>query len=256
MAEENKKDIAIEVLDVDKSFEIPNERLDNIKELFTNPLKIFRRKTHQFEALQDISFTLKRGEFLGIVGRNGSGKSTLLKLIAGIYSPDKGKINVYGHMVPFLELGVGFNPELSGRENIYLNGTILGMTRKFIKKRYQDIVDFAELGEFIEMPMKNYSSGMLVRLAFAIAIQSDADIYILDEILAVGDAGFQMKSGQIIKDFKKFGKTVILVSHAMDSITELCDRAILIENHRIMADGDPREVIQKYQSLFGAVPQH
>lgn len=240
---------AIKLKNVSKTFYIPEDKKESIKSLF---VAMFNQgRTKSFRALKNIDLEIERGEFIGIVGKNGSGKSTLLKIIAGIYNPDRGgKVYVNGKIMPFLELGVGFNPEFSGRQNVFLNGTILGMSRKYIKSKYQQIVEFAELEEFMEMPVKNYSSGMVVRLAFAIAIQSDADIYILDEILAVGDSGFQKKSLAVIKNLKAQGKTVLYVSHGMGSIQELCDRAILIDEHEIKAIGNPEKVSYEYEELF------
>lgn len=220
---------AIQVTNLSKTFYIAYDKKFSLKSLAANFFK--QGKIKPFEILQNINFEIDKGDFVGIIGRNGSGKSTLLKLIAGIYWPNRGsKIKIQGRMVPFLELGVGFNPELTGRENIYLNGTILGMTRQYLKYKFDDIVEFAELKDFIEMPVKNYSSGMMVRLAFSIAIQADADIYILDEILGVGDAAFQKKSIGVIKKFIEEGKTILYVSHSMDSIKEYCNKILWIKN--------------------------
>jgi lipopolysaccharide transport system ATP-binding protein len=234
----------IKVQNVSKSFQIPKEQKDSLKSYFLNP---FRKTGYRnFEALKDINFEVKEGEFVGIIGRNGSGKSTLLKLIAGIYLPNEGKIEVKGKLVPFLELGVGFNPELSGRENTFLNGTILGMSRKYLEKKFDEIVDFAEVREFIDLPLKNYSSGMQVRLAFSIAIQADADIYLLDEILAVGDQGFQQKSLKVFERFKREKKTVVYVSHDLSSIRRYCDKVLYIKNHANEKYGSPGDVVDLY----------
>ena len=181
-----------------------------------------------------------------MIGRNGCGKSTLLKIIAEIYAPTKGKVYVNGTLVPFLELGIGFNPELSGRENIYLNGTILGMTRKFIKSKFNEIVDFAEIREFLDMPVKNYSSGMSMRLAFSIAVQIKADIYLLDEVLGVGDAAFQEKSLTKMKELLFGGSTVLLVSHNMQSIKSYCKRVLCLQDGKLLFDGNVEEGVQKY----------
>jgi len=242
-------DIAISLKNLSKTFYIHEDPKYTLRSLFAN---FFRQgKTKRFTALDNISLDIKQGEFVGVIGKNGSGKSTLLKLIAGIYNPDKGsKITVNGKLVPFLELGVGFNPELTGRENVYLNGTILGMTRSFLDQKYREIIDFAELWDFEDMPVKNYSSGMVVRLAFSIAIQADADIYILDEILSVGDAGFQKKSLQTIRNMKKRGKTILFVSHSIAAVKEFCDRAILIHEHKIREEGAPEQVALAYERLF------
>jgi len=242
------QDVVISVKNISKTFNLKSDRKDSLRGLFTNFFN--QGKTNKFTALNNVSFQVSKGEFLGIVGRNGSGKSTLLKIIAEIYEPDKGgQLGIKGRVVPFLELGVGFNPELSGRENIYLNGTILGMTRKFLDQKYEEIVEFAELAEFIDAPVKNYSSGMVVRLAFSIAIQTDADIFVLDEILAVGDENFQRKCLGIIHDLKAQGKTILFVSHNSDAIIQLCNRAILIHNHKILVDGSPEKVINRYAKL-------
>jgi ABC-2 type transport system ATP-binding protein len=242
--------IAIEVDNLSKKFKLSDDRQDTFKKYFLNPLSLITPKpTNEFLALQHVSFQVRRGEFLGIVGRNGSGKSTLLKILAGIYTPDKGSVKVHGRIVPFLELGVGFNPELTGKENVFLNGVILGMTRSFLEKKYQEIVEFAELEKFMDMPIKNYSSGMMVRLAFSIAVQADADIYILDEILAVGDALFQKKSLRIINEFRKQGKTVLYVSHSMADVAKHCDSAILIDKGHLVLAGTPNKVIEQYEQL-------
>ena len=240
----NNKEIIIKVSNLSQTFCIPLEQKTQIKHYVLNP---FHRTKHQnFDALKNIAFNVNKGEFLGIIGRNGSGKSTLLKTIAGIYEPDEGKVEIYGKMTPFLELGVGFNPELSGRENIFLNGIILGMTKKYLESKFDEIVDFAEVRKFIDMPVKNYSSGMQVRLAFSIAIQSDADIYLVDEVLAVGDASFQDKCFDIFRRFKKEGKTVVFVSHGMDSIKEFCDRVIWIDEGKVKHDNGTEIVVSEY----------
>ena len=240
------RNFAIKVEDVDKSFEIPEERIGSLKGYFLNPLKLFKQKNKKFEALSDINFTIKKGEFIGIIGRNGSGKSTLLKLIAGIYTPDRGRIKINGKLIPFLELGVGFNPELSAKENIFLNGAILGMSRKFLKLKMDEIIDFAEIREFIDTPIKNFSSGMVVRLAFSIAIQAKGDVYLLDEILSVGDVGFRSKSLKKMQELLRSGATVLYVSHDMATVEQLTDRAILLEKGRIVETGDPKKLVENY----------
>ena len=243
-----KQENAIEIKNLNKTFYLHEDKKSTLRALFTSFFN--QGKTREFRALNNINLEIKRGEFVGIVGRNGSGKSTFLKIIAGIYNANKGSVvNVRGGLVPFLELGVGFNPDLSGRENIFLNGTILGMTNSYLKRKFNDIVEFADLKDFIEVPVKNYSSGMMVRLAFSIAIQSDADIYLLDEILAVGDENFQKKSAQVIRKFKEAGKTILFVSHNMDSINAYCDRAILIDKSQLLMDGSPYLVTQQYKKL-------
>jgi len=237
----------ISVSNVSKTFKIPKERNSQLKHYFLNP---FHKPEYvKFDALKDVSFEVKKGEFLGIIGRNGSGKSTLLKILAGVYQPSEGKIKINGKVTPFLELGVGFNPELSARENIFLNGTILGMTRKYLLKKFDEIVDFAEIREFVDMPVKNFSSGMQVRLAFAIMIQSDADTYLVDEVLAVGDANFQEKCFDVFRRFKKDGKTVVFVSHDLGSVELFCDRAIWIDRGEVEADNGTNKVIFEYNKF-------
>jgi lipopolysaccharide transport system ATP-binding protein len=242
----------IQIKNLSKTFYLKDDAKHTLRSFFTS---MFRQgKTRKFTALKDINLEIYKGESVGIIGRNGSGKSTLLKIIAGIYNADKGsKVKVHGRIVPFLELGVGFNMELSGRENIFLNGTILGMSKKFLKEKFEEIVKFAELEEFIDSPVKNYSSGMLVRLAFSIAIQSDADIYILDEILAVGDENFQRKSISIINNLKKKGKTILFVSHSMDAVQQFCSRAVLISESKLIVDGKPSKAIDEYRKINNEV---
>lgn len=239
-----KRSYAIEIKNVSKTFYIPTEKRETVRSYFLTPFRRLRKK--KFHALKNISFKVKKGEFLGIIGRNGSGKSTLLKLIAGIYMPDKGKIKVNGKIVPFLELGVGFNPELSGRENVFLNGTILGMSRKYLEKKFDEIVNFAEVREFIDMPLKNYSSGMQVRLAFSIAIQADADIYLLDEVLAVGDASFQLKCFDVLKRLKKLQKTILYVSHSEESIRRHCTQVVYLADSQVKHFGAVEIAYAKY----------
>ena len=208
----------------------------------------FRKKmTYEtFQALDDLSFEIRKGEFFSIIGRNGSGKSTLLKILAGIYTPDKGSVHVDGEISPFLELGVGFNPELSGKDNIYLNSTILGLSRKDIDKKYKSIVEFSELEQFIDLKLKNYSSGMQVRLAFATAIQSNRDILLMDEVLAVGDVSFQVKCFQVFEKILKSGKTIVFVSHDPDSVQKYSNRVLYIEHARMAYLGSPNEALSKY----------
>jgi len=231
-----------------KSFKLPTERSWGLKQAIFNRLKGIKGYTKQ-EVLKDISFTVKKGEFLGIVGRNGSGKSTLLKILAQIYTPDSGSITVHGSLVPFIELGVGFNPELTGRENVYMNGAMLGFSNEEMDQMFDDIVEFAELAPFMDQKLKNYSSGMQVRLAFSIAIRARGDILILDEILAVGDAAFQEKCNQYFASLDK-SQTVILVTHSMENVREFCDRAILIDQGKIVEEGDPEVVADAYLKLF------
>lgn len=240
---------AIELHNVNKIFKLPHERRDTVKSLFVN---IFRSKTtyEKQHVLKDISFEVKRGEFFGIVGRNGSGKSTLLKILAGIYQSNAGTVKINGTLTSFIELGIGFNPELTGRENVYLNGAILGLTRKEVDQKYDEIVGFAELEKFMDQKLKNYSSGMQVRLAFSIAIQAHNDILLIDEVLAVGDADFQKKCATVFKEIKSSDKTVIFVSHDMGAVKEYCDRAILIEDGQIISSGDTEKVANDYTQLF------
>lgn len=245
----DKKEIALKVEHVGKYFKLPTEDSSEIKQLFINWTRGIKGYKKQ-EVLKDINFTVNKGDFFGIVGRNGSGKSTLLKVISGIYTPNKGKVHINGTLIPFIELGVGFNPELTGRENIYLNGALLGFTKKQIDDMYQDIVDFAELHDFMDQKLKNYSSGMQVRLAFSVAIKARGDILVLDEVLAVGDEAFQKKCNDYFYDAKREGKTIILVTHSMDAVRQFCNKAIFINEGRIEAAGNPNVVANKYSDLF------
>lgn len=242
---------AIDVQHVSKNFILPHKQANSIKSLFTRGYKkgITGRDEVQ-HALRDITFTIKKGEFFGIVGRNGSGKSTLLKILAGIYQPTEGKVEVNGKLVPFIELGVGFNPELTGRENVYLNGAMLGFTRKQIDEMYDDIVVFAELERFMDQKLKNYSSGMQVRLAFSMATRSEADILLVDEVLAVGDADFQRKCFEYFRELKKKKKTVVFVSHDMNAVREYCDQAVLIEKSELVLRGTADEIASAYTKMF------
>jgi len=240
--------VAIKVEHLTKSFRIPLEQSSGLKQKLINTLK-GRKGYRNFTPLNDISFEINKGEFFGIVGRNGSGKSTLLKSIAGIYTPNSGGVHVSGKLVPFIELGVGFNAELSGRENVYLNGALLGFSRDEMDAMYHDIVSFAELEDFMEERLKNYSSGMQVRLAFSIAIRAEGDILLLDEVLAVGDESFQRKCYNYFAQLKNDKKTVILVTHSMSSAQEFCDRVMLVDNGEIVKIGDPSEVADLYRKL-------
>ena len=236
----------IQIKNVKKSFFLPHEKHDTFVEYATKPWRIFKRSGEQYEVLKDIDLEIYPGEFVGIMGRNGSGKSTLLKIMAGIYEPTSGKVKINGSMVPFLELGVGFNFELTGRENVYLNGIILGMKKSLLEEKYKEIVEFAELEKFMDVPMKNFSSGMQVRLAFSIAIMADADIYILDEVLAVGDVAFQEKCFNVFRKYKKDGKTVVLVTHSPESVKQFCDRAVFLKDGVLHPYDSVEEVIQAY----------
>lgn len=243
--------IAISVKNVSKNFRLPHEKADSIKSVFVNPFNKNRKKFEVQHALKNISFDIPEGEFFGIVGRNGSGKSTLLKIIAGIYQPNKGSVVVNGRLVPFIELGVGFNPELTGRENVYLNGALMGFSEREVDVKYKAIVDFAELERFMDQKLKNYSSGMQVRLAFSVAtVLAESDVLLIDEVLAVGDADFQRKCFEYFKQLKKDKKTVIFVSHDMSAVREYCDRAVLINENKIIFSGTSDEVAKEYTKLF------
>lgn len=245
----NKDEIAVSVKHLHKSFRLPHEQHSGIKQLLVNIFKGVKGYENQ-HVLKDVSFDIKKGEFFGIVGRNGSGKSTLLKLLSGIYTPDKGAVQIKGSLTPFIELGVGFNPELTGRENVFLNGALLGFSRKEMESMYDSIVEFAELEKFMDQKLKNYSSGMQVRLAFSIAIKANSDVLLLDEVLAVGDADFQRKCYDYFLSLKNRRQTVILVSHDMGAIRQYCDRAILIDNGKLIASGNAEDIAQDYFKLF------
>lgn len=238
---------AIVVKGLTKTFKIP---LDKTRSVKSRILGRAGRGYREFTPLNDISFTVYEGDFFGIVGRNGSGKSTLLKTIAGVYEPTAGKVEVNGTLVPFIELGVGFNPQLTGRENVYLNAALLGFSRSEIDDMYDDIVDFAELHDFMEERLQNYSSGMQVRLAFSIAIRAKGDILLLDEVLAVGDAAFQQKCYDYFEQLKKDKKTVILVTHSMSNVEKFCNRALLLDKGKISYIGSADEVAEEYRNLF------
>lgn len=239
-----REEIAVKVENVSKTFRLPHEKHTSLKGAFLNS---FKQKSYEVqEALKDVSFEVKKGEFFGIVGRNGSGKSTLLKCMAGVYSPTKGKLHIEGSLVPFIELGVGFNPELSGRDNVYLNGALLGFSRKQMNNMYDDIVEFAELEQFMDQKLKNYSSGMQVRLAFSIAIRAKGDILLLDEVLAVGDENFQRKCNDYFEELKKDNKTVILVTHSMAAVERYCTRAMILDKGQIKRIGMPTTIANQY----------
>jgi ABC-2 type transport system ATP-binding protein len=242
------KDIAIKVDNVSKTFRLPIEKKSSLKSLFVN---LWRGKKgyEEFVALKNVSIEVYKGEFFGVVGRNGSGKSTLLKLMAGIYTPTKGHMIVNGKLTPFIELGVGFSPDLTGRENVYLNGALLGFSRKAMLAMYDDIVSFAELQRFMDQKLKNYSSGMQVRLAFSIAIRAQSPILILDEVLAVGDEAFQKKCFDYFDNLKKIKQTVVIVTHDMASVERFCNRAMLVENGEIKLIGKPYEVASAYSRI-------
>lgn len=249
-----EKKIAVKVDHVSKFFRLPTEQTYSLRTAVVNRFKGIKGYKEQ-HVLKDISFEVEEGDFFGIVGRNGSGKSTLLKIISQIYVPEKGSVTVNGKLVSFIELGVGFNPELTGRENVYMNGAMLGFTTEEIDSMYDDIVEFAELKEFMNQKLKNYSSGMQVRLAFSVAIKAQGDILILDEVLAVGDEAFQRKCNDYFMERKKSGKTTILVTHDMGAVKKYCNKAVLIEHGLVKALGNPSDVANQY-SLDNTAPLH
>jgi ABC-type polysaccharide/polyol phosphate transport system ATPase subunit len=235
---------------VHKRFKIPEERSHTLKERALHPLR--RPRHEELYALKDISFAIQPGEFFGIVGRNGSGKSTLLKCLAGIYRTDEGQIWCNGRVSTFIELGVGFNPDLAAFENVALNGIMLGLSPREARARYQRVIEFAELEEFQDLKLKNYSSGMHVRLAFSVAIQVDADILLIDEVLAVGDAAFQQKCFDVFNRMREEGRTIVFVTHDMGAVTRFCHRAMLLERGEMVSIGDPRDIADRYLEIaFG-----
>ncbi|WP_442872092.1 ABC transporter ATP-binding protein [Agathobaculum sp. NTUH-O15-33] len=236
----------IEIQDVSMRFRLMNDRILSMKEFITTAVRgklVYR----QFEALQHVTFTIRRGETVGIIGRNGSGKSTLLKIISGILKPTAGTVAVNGNVVPMLELGSGFDFDLTGQENVFLNGAILGYTEAFLKEKYNEIVEFSELGEFITVPIRNYSSGMLMRLAFSIAAMVEPEILIADEILAVGDDAFQKKSLNRMKQMMSGGTTVLLVSHSIEQVREMCGRVVWLDHGQVKLIGPADKVCDAYQ---------
>ena len=239
-----QRPVVIEVRGLEKTFRIPTHRVDSFKERATHP---FRRIEYREErVLRDVSFDVHQGEFFGIVGRNGSGKSTLLKIMSSIYRADRGRIRVAGRLAPFIELGVGFNPELSSRENVVLNGVMMGLGRREAAERLDAILDFAELREFADLKLKNYSSGMMVRLAFAAMVEADADIMLVDEVLAVGDAAFARRCIDVFHARRQAGRTLVIVTHDMATVENLCDRAMLIDDGEVRYIGDPQEAALRY----------
>ena len=239
--------VVIEARGLQKAFQIPEHRVDSLKERVVRPLTRVEYRT--LHALRGVSFDVHRGEFFGVVGRNGSGKSTLLKILASIYRPDSGSVRMAGRVAPFIELGVGFNPDLTARENTLLNGVLLGLTKKEARRRLEPVLEFAELEDFVELKLKNYSSGMLVRLAFAIMVQADADIMLVDEVLAVGDAAFAQKCLDVFRERREAGKTVVLVTHDMAMVQDLCDRAMLMHDGELKFIGEPEECAARYYRL-------
>ncbi len=242
-----KKEVAISIQDIHKEFILPQHKNTTFKQTVVNIVKKNKKVTQK--VLDGVSFDIYKGDFFGIVGRNGSGKSTLLKLIAGVYTPTAGHIEINGGLTPFIELGVGFNPELSGRDNVYLNGALLGFNRKQMNAMYDDIVAFAELEPFMDQKLKNYSSGMQVRLAFSIAIKAENDILIFDEVLAVGDANFQEKCVKQFEKYKQEGKTIVLVTHAMGTVAQFCNRVALLDYGKLDYIGEPAGAISRYEEI-------
>ena len=240
----------IEVKNVKMRFKMSDEPLNSIKEIFTKAVS-GKLKFNEFLALDDVSFNVEKGETLGLIGTNGAGKSTTLKLISGILKPSEGTIITRGNIVPMLELGAGFDLELTGRENIYLNGAILGYSRTYLESKYEEIVDFAEIREFIDMPIRNYSSGMMARLAFSIASVVQPEILIVDEILAVGDVKFQEKSYKRMQELMSGGATVLFVSHALDKIEEMCDHVVWLDKGKVKMYGDAKKVCKAYKKAQG-----
>ena len=235
----------IEVSDVSMRFRMNSDRIMSLKEFVTTALR-GKLRYQEFTALEHVSFTVKKGETLGLIGRNGAGKSTMLKVISGILKPTEGSVTCHGNVVPMLELGSGFDMDLTGRENIFLNGAILGYSEGFLKAKYDEIVEFSELGQFIEVPIRNYSSGMLARLAFSIATVVQPEILIVDEILAVGDAQFQEKSKRRMMELMGGGTTVLFVSHSIEQIREMCSKAVWLEKGKIRVVGDAKELCDAY----------
>jgi ABC-2 type transport system ATP-binding protein len=242
-----KRQVAVEVRDLYKSFRVPEHDPQGLRERLIHPVR--RARPRELRLFEGISFDVRRGEWFGIVGRNGSGKSTLLRLLADIYPPDRGTITVAGRLGPFLELGAGFDQELAAHQNILLNGVILGMSPRELRRRVDEILAFAEVEEFADMPIKHFSSGMRVRLAFSVMIQADPDVLLIDEVLAVGDAGFREKCMEALDGLRERGKTILLVTHSMPSVEQHCDRAMLLHEGRIERIGDPAEVAQRYLEL-------
>ncbi len=244
-------ELAVEVKNMSKAFRLPHQRQSSIKERFLHPLQ--KVEYEQNHALRDVSFTVERGECFGVIGPNGSGKSTLVKILGGIYRADAGTVRVAGRLSPFVELGVGFHPDLNARDNIRINGMLLGLTPKEVAERFDEIVGFAELERFVDQKLKNFSSGMHVRLAFSIAIQVPFDILLLDEVLAVGDQSFQEKCFATFERFREERKTIVFISHDLRAVSTYCDRAMLLENGLCAALGPAHEVVELYEHPRAAV---
>jgi ABC-2 type transport system ATP-binding protein len=239
--------VVIEARGLEKTFRIPSHRIDSLKERAVRPFA--RMEYRELQALKRVSFEIHRGEFFGIVGRNGSGKSTLLKILASIYRADAGTIRMAGRVAPFIELGVGFNPDLTARENVVLNGVMMGLSQREARRRLDAILEFAELEDFADLKLKNYSSGMMVRLAFSVMIQSDADILLIDEVLAVGDAAFQQKCTDVFQEMRSTGRTMVLVTHNMAAVQDFCHRGMLLADGEPAYVGEPEEVARRYMQI-------
>lgn len=243
-------DIIIEVNNVSRCFNLARERVDSLKEYVVRRIK-GNLHFDEFWALKDVNFTVKRGESIGLIGLNGSGKSTMLKVIAGVLKPTDGTVRVYGDVAPLIELGAGFDSDLTARENIYLNGALLGHPRSFMRDVYDEIVDFAELYDFMDVPVKNFSSGMTSRLAFSIATIGKPDILIVDEVLAVGDSKFQQKCIERIEEMMRMGTTVLFVSHSIEQVKMVCGKVVWLEHGKLRAYGDTKEICAQYEELYG-----
>ena len=243
-------DIIIEVNNVSRCFNLARERVDSLKEYVVRRIK-GNLHFDEFWALKDVNFTVKRGESIGLIGLNGSGKSTMLKVIAGVLKPTDGTVRVYGDVAPLIELGAGFDSDLTARENIYLNGALLGHPRSFMRDVYDEIVDFAELHDFMDVPVKNFSSGMTSRLAFSIATIGKPDILIVDEVLAVGDSKFQQKCIDRIEEMMRMGTTVLFVSHSIEQVKMVCGKVVWLEHGKLRAYGDTKEICAQYEELYG-----
>ena len=241
---------ALVVQDVSILFNLSKENVDNLKELLIKKIKGEKIRFNEFWALKNINFELNKGDRLGILGLNGAGKSTLLKIIAGVYKPTTGKVTRHGHIAPMIELGAGFDPNYTGRENIFLYGSVLGFSREFLESKYEEILEFSELGEFMDVPIKNYSSGMRARLGFSIATVVEPEILILDEVLSVGDAKFRKKCEKKMQGMFDHGVTVLFVSHSLEQVKRLCNKAILLEHGELIAQGDIQEVAAIYDSML------